>query len=587
MNVLAILPGLIPSTIIGIVKPLERLADKGEINLRVKTTWRAKLKDIHEADVVVFCRNTDYKDLTFLYEAKRAGKYVVYDIDDNFFAIPTHSGLGMMHRWSPRLFIVNEFFRLSDTVRTYAQPMYDEAVKHNDNVLLVKSYFDFSLIDHLQTPPRSADEAVRICYQTSRGPHDTMMNLFIEPLNQVIFENPGKIEFHFWGKEYPPVTNRGAVRLHPFDKNYNRFVADAYRSRFDIGLAPIGTDLFSRSKTNNKYREYGAMGVAGIYTRMSVYEDCVEDGVNGLLVDNTEPAWRDAIERLVRDPDLRRRIADNAQADVRARYSIESTVDGWRDILGALKSPRYGVVPPEPQEERMNVLAFQDGAGLDAWTAPIREVCGFMGADLVVHALDNFGELHARPLDVAIVVSPSFATLADAAWRIQHKPKRLFLVLAAGARQDTDDDEDAAEDAAVPSKTRRKPKTRVADAMPASETTPVLVSAPPARRRLKAAERRARTTLEEICAMLGHVTIVANDPLAVEGMTTKVNLIEDPSPMKDVQGGGLARFWIEQLSRVAIARRDRRWELRINHRLSGLNERLALYRINNRRRFRR
>ena len=59
MNVLAILPGFIPSTIIGILKPLMNLERLREIKLRVRIH---KLSffisyDIDWCDVAVFCRN--------------------------------------------------------------------------------------------------------------------------------------------------------------------------------------------------------------------------------------------------------------------------------------------------------------------------------------------------------------------------------------------------------------------------------------------------------------------------------------------------------------------------------------------------
>jgi hypothetical protein len=579
MNVLAILPGLIPSTIIGITKPLERLAVKGEISLRVKTTRYATKVDIAAADVVVFCRNCDYQDLEFLYEAKRAGKYVIYDIDDNFFAIPTHSALGIIHRWSPRLFIVTEFFRLSDYVRTYSQPVYDEAVKYNDNVDVVKSYFDFSLIDNVTVAPRPAGSPTRICYQTSRGPYDTMMRMFLKPLDKVIFEGHGSIEFHFWGKEYPPLSNRDAVRLHSFERNYDKFVADCYRSQFDIGLAPTETDLFSQSKTNNKYREYGAMGVAGVYTRMPVYEACIEDGVNGLLVENTEGAWREAIERLLHDTALRQRIVENARADVRENYSSESAVEVWSQALKGADRPRYGAVPPEPQEDKMNVLVFFDEAAhLEEWIQPIGEVCGFMQANLSVKPLSDFGALNAQPNDAVIIVGARPHELGTAAWGVKHGPKKLFLVLVNRARKVQPPEFPEVKEAGV--KTALKSKLKPQATLPArAKGSAVVKQSPPTEFAREMAE------LDELCVLMGHVTIVTNDPTLAKGMKTPVRVIEDPSPIRDVKGDGAARFWIEALSQTPIRRRDRRLQLRLSHHFLALGERMALMKLNNRRPF--
>lgn len=492
----------------------------------------------------------------------------------------------MIHRWSPRLFVVTEFFRLSDYIRTYSEPLYNEAKKYSENVAVVKSYFDFSLIDNVAISPRPPGSPVRICYQTSRGPHDTMMRMFINPLDKVIFEGQGSIEFHFWGKEYPPLSNRDAVKLHKFERNYDKFIVDCYKSQFDIGLAPTDTDLFSQSKTNNKYREYGAMGVAGVYTRMPVYEACIQDGVNGLLVDNTEEAWRDAIERLVHDTALRQRIVENARADVRENYSGESAVDVWSKTLQGARKPRYGAVPPEPQEDQMNVLVFFDEAAhLDEWIQPISEVCGFMGANLNVKPLSEFGALYAQPNDVVVIVGANPHELGVTAWRVKHEPKKLFLVLVNKARVAPEITEIGKNGVVAALKRKTRPGASAAAARAPAIVKPaslkVIKQSPPTEFAREMAE------LDELCVLMGHVTIVTNDPTITKGMRTPVRVIKDPSPIHDVKGDGAARFWIEALSQTPVRRRNRRLQLRLSHHMLAFGERMALMKLNSSRPFRR
>jgi hypothetical protein len=101
----------------------------------------------------------------------------------------------------------------------------------------------------------------------------------------------------------------------------------------DIGLAPMADVPANLYKTNNKYREYGAMHIAGIYTNTSPYKESVSDGVTGLLVEHSANAWRHALEQLIRDKELRDRIADAAYADVRTRYAQDVVAEQWRDFL--------------------------------------------------------------------------------------------------------------------------------------------------------------------------------------------------------------------------------------------------------------
>ena len=95
-----------------------------------------------------------------------------------------------------------------------------------------------------------------------------------------------------------------------------------YRQGYDIGLAPLKNDIFHNSKTNNKFREYGACGIAGIYSNSDVYANCVENGVTGILVSNEEGEWYKAIFQMIDDVKLRRAIQRQARITIEKDYSL-------------------------------------------------------------------------------------------------------------------------------------------------------------------------------------------------------------------------------------------------------------------------
>ena len=87
--ILAILPQLIPSTLIGVVKPLLALHRERRISFDVALESWVSRRRLARADVVVFCRNTEPRYGAPLDAALAMGKPIIYELDDDFFAIPS------------------------------------------------------------------------------------------------------------------------------------------------------------------------------------------------------------------------------------------------------------------------------------------------------------------------------------------------------------------------------------------------------------------------------------------------------------------------------------------------------------------
>jgi glycosyltransferase involved in cell wall biosynthesis len=89
----------------------------------------------------------------------------------------------------------------------------------------------------------------------------------------------------------------------------------------------------------NVLMEAAHQGLPIVSTRAAAISEFIEDSVNGLLVPPAEPAeLAMALERLAREPALRRRLADAAAHTVRTRFSYEAGVD-W--IAAALMPDGY------------------------------------------------------------------------------------------------------------------------------------------------------------------------------------------------------------------------------------------------------
>ena len=91
---------------------------------------------------------------------------------------------------------------------------------------------------------------------------------------------------------------------------------------FDVGLVPLEDTGFEQAKFPFKLLQYLALGVPSVSARVGLAPTIVHDGENGLLAGSPDE-WQSALERLIVDAALRRRLASAGRETVAAAYTIE------------------------------------------------------------------------------------------------------------------------------------------------------------------------------------------------------------------------------------------------------------------------
>ena len=342
-KLLCITPDFDAPFIVNIGQPLEVLKGQGALSCSVVKEKDATIHDIFGHDAVLFFRTSTPALLKILYYAKLSGKPIIYGVDDNFFEL-AQSEIGTLD--PVRLRAHERFIMEADRVMVYSNPMMDRAGRLNKNTVKMVPGLDFSVLEGLEK--QAGSEKTSIVYATWRNKRDILSDLFVPAIKKILTEYSGRVEMHFWG--YTPEEFNETPGVHFMPRtDYDTYIRRFYSSGFDIGLAPLKDDEFHRSKTNTKFRDYGACGIAGVYSNVDVYSDCVTDGETGLLVENTAEGWYEGIERLIEDRELRASIKANAFEYVREHYDIKRVAaDLFRIIGDALnnKKPAILCAPP-------------------------------------------------------------------------------------------------------------------------------------------------------------------------------------------------------------------------------------------------
>lgn len=352
-KILAILPGIVPSTIMDVLQPMVDLQRKKSIHFRVVLEYLANKKDLNWADLVIFCRNVEPKYHRTLDFLRARGTPYIYDLDDNFFEIPTDTELGRYHRAPERLNMLTDYLQGASLVRVYSPPLLEQCETINPQTIKVVAPIDWRLIS---SPAREQNQTVKIVYVTSRV-DDRLAEIFMPAVENVCRDDGDRVAFYFWGTPPGSLGNKSFIRFLSPIASYKKFLRIFSRQGFDIGLAPLLDDRFHQSKTNNKFREYAACQIAGIYSDVDVYRSCVVDGETGLLTENSTAGWEAALRRLIDDRSLRLRIQTGAQQYAKSHYSQDLFASTWGDhIQTALqtKSPKATASPVSPSTSRLS-----------------------------------------------------------------------------------------------------------------------------------------------------------------------------------------------------------------------------------------
>jgi glycosyltransferase involved in cell wall biosynthesis len=228
---------------------------------------------------------------------------------------------------------VNEILRRSRHIIAGNRILADYARKFNSHVSIVPTVVDCSQYSY-KPVMANGKRPITVGWIGSRT---TVCYLSeIEPALKRLSEvNPGRVRFCFFGHpEYQ-------VDLPNFSSLPFRLEAELdYLRSLDIGIMPLPDTEWTRGKCAFKAIQYMGMGIPTVASPVGMTTDLIRHNVNGLLAPSVED-WFHALNLLVNDADLRRRLSLNARRTVEESYSLQV----WGPRLASLLCQLPGEEP--------------------------------------------------------------------------------------------------------------------------------------------------------------------------------------------------------------------------------------------------
>jgi glycosyltransferase involved in cell wall biosynthesis len=345
-----------------------------------------------KADIVVIHRmaiNTLAKALQLISYCRQTGARLVFDLDDDLLSLPNHHPEFDIYESLKHvaLRLITEADELWVSTPSLAARYFGIA-RH---VTVMPNQVDDRLWDVPASSVANPNRPIRFLYMGTSTHRPDFDQLITPAFSQLKAEFGQKIELDVIGIVHEAATpDNWRVLSRPVDagKSYPGFVTWLQSlPAYDIGLAPLLDFVFNSCKSDVKWLEYSAMGLATIAANLPAYNHSIEHERTGLLADLNANSFKAAMRRLIIDGELRRSLQ---------RQALE------------LASEKLRLSPiVEPRLERLNELTRQSRRAEVLRVAAMRPMAnsavfrGHIDRRVLSHAF-----VHGRGIEIGALQNP-------------------------------------------------------------------------------------------------------------------------------------------------------------------------------------
>jgi glycosyltransferase involved in cell wall biosynthesis len=283
-------------------------------------------------------------------DVRQAGARLIYALDDNFLDLPHErfpfATLPDARPVEELLWVVRFLLHQADGVLVTTEALKERFLPLNHNVAVLPHALDERLLvrrgvrrDGSPFGPRK-----QVIGYMGTFTHDNDLLMILPALQAVCRRHQENVELQIVGvigqeKNLQALGNLPVRIIGPSSSEaaYPLFMLwFTTRISWDIALSPLEDTCFNQCKSDIKFLDYGAIGAAGIYSRVPAYTPSVHHAESGLLVDNDSTAWEEALEALLSDSELRMHVAGGAARTLYQDRSLEHCAPQWLSAVDNL-----------------------------------------------------------------------------------------------------------------------------------------------------------------------------------------------------------------------------------------------------------
>jgi len=324
-----------------LIGPIRRLRLETRVEMRFFPADRKHppaMDHLDWADMVLVQRVKSRAWRPYVLRAKKKGKPVVYDLDDNVLELPPdHPDFRSPFRHRRQTAKYEWFLARADAVTVSTRALDPLVRKFGDRIFVLRNYMEAGP-DALRSRPEDAGvPAVPTLGYAGTRTHAPDFRPLTGPLRTLASDPAATLRMVFLG--YLPDGLAGLPNV-SFDSRYlfyGQYLRELARSGIGVGLAPLRDDAFNRCKSHVKFLEYAVAGIPGIYSDTGPYRDTVVDACTGLLVrGHTGEAWLEGLRQALASAELLQEIRKNAARFIERYFLLKDHYLEWWDTYSEI-----------------------------------------------------------------------------------------------------------------------------------------------------------------------------------------------------------------------------------------------------------
>lgn len=318
-HVLLIFKEMIPSIRLCGHAQMTVLKENGLIEYRATMVSELSREDMIWADVVLIGRLDNPLELDDIKYLSKHKKYLVYIIDDDLLNIPAEFNSAAYYHLSQVKNSIARMMELSDAIMSPSKVLLEKYATNGKRKILIEE----PATCNTEFKPHDASMPVRIGFAGSVDRVGDIENVLEEVLCQLKQEYGEHICYTFFGA-IPSFATTISAEVIPYTNSYEEYQERLGNAHWDIGLAPLPDTPFHSCKHYNKFIEYAATGITGVFSECGPYLRLKEEIGLGDFCSNSTEAWLEKLRELIDDHTLRENKRKAAWIYAQKHFSVKA-----------------------------------------------------------------------------------------------------------------------------------------------------------------------------------------------------------------------------------------------------------------------